>query len=53
MSTTDDTPRPAAETAGPAAPGDGPVLRLESVRKTYGRGTVVLRDVDLEVPRTP
>ncbi|MGW8970932.1 amino acid ABC transporter ATP-binding protein [Streptomyces platensis] len=50
MSTTDDTPRPAAETAGPAGPGDRPVLRLESVRKTYGRGTVVLRDVDLEVP---
>ncbi|MET9954743.1 amino acid ABC transporter ATP-binding protein [Streptomyces sp. NPDC006339] len=31
-----------------------PVLRLESVRKTYGSGagaTVVLRDVDLEVPQ--
>ncbi|MFD3514580.1 amino acid ABC transporter ATP-binding protein [Streptomyces sp. NPDC058657] len=28
---------------------DSPVLRLESVRKTYGKDTVVLRDVDLEV----
>ncbi|WP_275465605.1 amino acid ABC transporter ATP-binding protein [Streptomyces noursei] len=46
MSRTDDTPvaSPAPATAG------GPVLRMESVRKTYGRGgTVVLRDVDLEV----
>ncbi|MFD9814687.1 amino acid ABC transporter ATP-binding protein [Streptomyces sp. NPDC059080] len=33
----------------PAAGGVAPVLRLEAVRKTYGRGTVVLRDVDLEV----
>lgn len=31
---------------------DSPVLRMESVRKTFG-GSVVLRDVDLEVPRTP
>ncbi|WP_030799766.1 amino acid ABC transporter ATP-binding protein [Streptomyces sp. NRRL S-337] len=49
MSTTDRTPQPAAEETT-AASGDGPVLRLESVRKTYGRDTVVLRDVDLEVP---
>ena len=28
---------------------ESPVLRLESVRKTYGKDTVVLRDVDLDV----
>ncbi|MFI5805283.1 amino acid ABC transporter ATP-binding protein [Streptomyces sp. NPDC051561] len=28
---------------------EAPVLRLESVRKTYGKDSVVLRDVDLEV----
>ncbi|MFE0380216.1 amino acid ABC transporter ATP-binding protein [Streptomyces inhibens] len=50
MSTTDNTPVPAAGTVDKAVPDGGPVLRLESVRKTYGRGTVVLRDVDLEVP---
>ncbi|WP_411125636.1 amino acid ABC transporter ATP-binding protein [Streptomyces sp. x-19] len=46
MSRTDDTP----VTPPAPAPAGGPVLRMESVRKTYGRGgTVVLRDVDLEV----
>jgi len=50
MSTTDDAPRPADGAVGQGASGAGPVLRLESVRKTYGRGTVVLRDVDLAVP---
>ncbi|MFJ2115340.1 ATP-binding cassette domain-containing protein, partial [Streptomyces sp. NPDC087850] len=29
---------------------DTPVLRLEAVRKTYGRDRVVLRDVTLDVP---
>ncbi|WP_274917167.1 amino acid ABC transporter ATP-binding protein [Streptomyces sp. WZ-12] len=45
MSTTDG-----AVTAGTADGAGGPVLRLEAVRKTYGRGrSVVLRDVDLTV----
>ncbi|QIQ06479.1 amino acid ABC transporter ATP-binding protein [Streptomyces liangshanensis] len=30
---------------------DTPVLRLESVRKTFGRDRVILRDVSLEVPQ--
>ncbi|GAA1360503.1 amino acid ABC transporter ATP-binding protein [Streptomyces beijiangensis] len=31
------------------APGATPVLRLDSVRKTFGRDTLVLRDVSLDV----
>ncbi|MFI6703123.1 amino acid ABC transporter ATP-binding protein [Streptomyces sp. NPDC050509] len=44
----DITPAPAPDTpdSGGGAP---PVLRLESVRKTFGRDRVVLRDVTLDV----
>ncbi|MFD7103160.1 amino acid ABC transporter ATP-binding protein [Streptomyces celluloflavus] len=51
MSTPKDVVPHEAAGADPVADGPpgGPVLRLESVRKTYGRGTVVLRDVDLTV----
>ena len=39
-----------SETPGKASVGSGvPVLRMEAVRKTFGE-SVVLRDVDLEVP---
>lgn len=44
---TEAGPRPADEPA--PAGGATPVLVMESVRKTFGRGDVVLRDVDLEV----
>ncbi|MFG2227295.1 amino acid ABC transporter ATP-binding protein [Streptomyces sp. NPDC048644] len=39
----------AGATAEDGAAGTAPVLRLDAVRKTYGRDSVVLRDVDLEV----
>ncbi|GHH84730.1 glutamine ABC transporter ATP-binding protein [Streptomyces sulfonofaciens] len=39
------------EAAAGAGTDAGPVLRVEHVRKTYGRHRVVLRDVTLEVPQ--
>ncbi|MFF0739910.1 amino acid ABC transporter ATP-binding protein [Streptomyces sp. NPDC004111] len=44
-----DTFEKPADAVGAAEDPTSPVLRLESVRKTYGKDTVVLRDVDLEV----
>ncbi|WP_326609368.1 amino acid ABC transporter ATP-binding protein [Streptomyces scopuliridis] len=46
--TADDT-RTAADDTRATGGDDGPVLRLESVRKTFGRDRVVLRDVSLDV----